>query len=179
MLLNITTTAGCRGKCVYCPQNRFQAAMRERPAFLTAAELALLTGLLHDTRFRAISFDGFSEPFDNPEIIDLYAIASEQEHDEENQVYTNGEAATPQVIRQLARFRFGRFDISCHGFDPDVYRRTRPFIDSRRVRDNVLFILENHANIERLVISVTGPFAKPCELDELAGLCAKHDAFLD
>jgi hypothetical protein len=179
MYLNITTTAGCRGKCVYCPQDQFQRAMGERPRYLSAAEFASLMRNVRDTHFHAFSFGGFAEPFDNPEIVELLAIAQNQENVEEVWVYTNGEGVSPEIVRRLAHLRIASFDVSCHGFDPELYRRTRPFIDSNKVRENVLFLLENRPGIGRLSLSLTGPFAAPEEIDELASLCARHGAFLE
>jgi hypothetical protein len=179
MYLNITTTAGCRGKCVYCPQDLFQKAMEPRPAFLTAAEFADLLPALRDTHFQAFSFGGFSECFDNPDIIDLLDMVQRQDNVEEIWIYTNGEAVTPEVVQQLARIPIARFDVSCHGFDARVYQRTRPFIDSNKVRGNLLYLLEHRPSIARLAVSVTGPFGSERDRSELAALCQAFGAFLE
>ena len=172
MHLNVTTTSGCRGRCVYCPQDRFWDAMTERPRFLTAAEFGELVPNLEGTHFESISFGGFSEPFDNPEIVELLTIAHGLDFVDEVAVYSNGEAMTPARMRELTGVRFGTVDVSCHGFEPETYRRTRSFIDPAAVRENVLFLLENHSNIANLTISVSGPFGSEESLDELAELCA-------
>jgi hypothetical protein len=176
--LNVTTTSGCRGKCVYCPQDRYQTAMSERPRYLTAGEFRSIVPMLEGTRFETMSFGGFSEPFDNPEIVELLTVAHELECVDELVVYSNGEAMTPATMRALAHVRFGTVDISCHGFDPETYRRTRSFIDPAAVRENVLFLLENRSNIANLTVSVSGPFGSKESLDELAELCTAAGATL-
>ena len=85
---------------------------------------------------------------------------------------------TPARMRELTGVRFGTVDVSCHGFEPETYRRTRSFIDPAAVRENVLFLLENHSNIANLAISVSGPFGSEESLDELAELCAASGANL-
>ena len=152
--------------------------MTERPRYLTAEEFAALVPMLEGTQFETMSFGGFSEPFDNPEIVDLLTIAHELEFVDELAVYSNGEAMTPDTMRALAHVRFGTVDVSCHGFDPETYRRTRSFIDPAAVRENVMFLLENHSNIADLTISVSGPFGSKESLDELAELCAVSGARL-
>ena len=171
MHLNVTTTSGCRGRCVYCPQDRYWDAMAERPRYLTADEFTALVPMLADTHFETMSFGGFSEPFDNPEIVDLLTLTYELDFVDEILVYSNGEAMTPATMQALAHVHFGTVDISCHGFDPETYRRTRSFVDPVAVRENVLFLLENHSNIANLTISVSGPFGSQDSLDELAALC--------
>jgi hypothetical protein len=176
--LNVTTTSGCRGRCVYCPQDRYWDAMADRPRYLTAAELHRLVPNLEGTHFETMSFGGFSEPFDNPEIVELLTLAHELDFVDEVAVYSNGEAMTPARMQELGHVRFGTVDVSCHGFDPEIYRRTRSFIDPAAVRENVLFLLDNRANIANLTISVSGPFGSDESLDELAGLCAASGATL-
>ncbi|HEY1365849.1 MAG TPA: radical SAM/SPASM domain-containing protein [Gaiellaceae bacterium] len=178
MHLNVTTTSGCRGRCVYCPQDRYWGAMADRPRFLTAAELRALVPQLEGTRFATMSFGGFSEPFDNPEIVELLSLAHELEFVEKLVVYSNGEAMTPATMRSLAHVDFETVDVSCHGFDPETYRRTRSFIDPAAVRENVLYLLENRANIRNLTISVSGPFGSDESLAELDDLCAAAGATL-
>jgi uncharacterized Fe-S cluster-containing radical SAM superfamily protein len=176
--LNVTTTSGCKGRCAYCPEDRFKAAMADRPRYLSASELCELLPNLAGTHFEVVSFGGFSEPFDNPEIVELVTLVSEQEFVDEIAVYSNGEAMTPATMRRLAGVRFGTVDISCHGFEIDTYRRTRSFIDPRAVRSNVMFLLENHANIDKLTISVSGPYGSEQSLAELEALCDTFGATL-
>jgi uncharacterized Fe-S cluster-containing radical SAM superfamily protein len=178
MHLNVTTTSGCRGRCVYCPQDRYWDAMRERPRFLTAAELEALVPMLERTHFEVMSFGGFSEPFDNPEIVELLTLASELDFVDEVVVYSNGEAMTPSTMRGLERVQLGTVDVSCHGFDPETYRRTRSFIDPTAVRTNVLHLLQHRDNIENLVVSVSGPFGSDEDLGELEALCTAAGATL-
>jgi MoaA/NifB/PqqE/SkfB family radical SAM enzyme len=176
--LNVTTTSGCRGRCVYCPQDRYWEAMRERPRFLTAAEFESLVPMLEGTHFDVLSFGGFSEPFDNPEIVDLLMLAATAEFVDEVFVYSNGEAMTPETMRALEHVRLGTVDVSCHGFDPETYRRTRSFVDPVAVRRNVIHLLRHRENIDNLVISVTGPFASDESLRELEELCESAGATL-
>jgi len=176
MLLNVTTTAACKANCVYCPQDRFRSAMAERPSYLSRYEFADLLPQLADTRFDAISFGGFSEPFEDPDIVELLAMAAEHDGFGGVCIYSNGESMTPDVVAALRQVPLARVDISCHGFDAETYRRARPFLDADKVRDNVLFLLQNRSNIDELVISVTGPFGSAEALAELAALCERFDA---
>jgi hypothetical protein len=152
--------------------------MAGRPRYLTAAEFSALVPMLEGTRFETMSFGGFSEPFDNPEIVELLTLAYELEFVDEVVVYSNGEAMTPATMRALEHVRFGTLDVSCHGFDPETYRRTRSFIDPVAVRENVLYLLENHTNVANLIISVSGPFGSAESLDELDELCSVAGATL-
>jgi uncharacterized Fe-S cluster-containing radical SAM superfamily protein len=176
--LNVTTTSGCRGRCVYCPQDRYWDAMRERPRFLTAAEFEALVPMLAGTHFDVLSFGGFSEPFDNPEIVELLTLASELDFVDDVVVYSNGEAMTRETMRALEHVRLGTVDVSCHGFDPETYRRTRSFVDPAAVRTNLLHLLGHRENIENLVVSVSGPFGSDESLGELETLCASAGATL-
>jgi uncharacterized Fe-S cluster-containing radical SAM superfamily protein len=177
--LNITTTAGCRGQCLYCPQDAFQFAMGKRPTLLSLEELTSLLPHLSDTRFKAVSFGGFSEPFDNPEIVALISLMSIQDFVDEIWIYTNGEALTPSIAKALADCPLARVDVSCHGFDSEVYRRTRSFIDPLVVRDNVIYLLAHRDNIANLTISVTGPFGSDEDHAELQRLCDAAGARLE
>jgi uncharacterized Fe-S cluster-containing radical SAM superfamily protein len=179
MHLNITTTSGCQGACVYCPQDLFKAAMRGRPEFLTAKEFTALLPHLGDSHFEVFSFGGFSEPFDNPEIVSLFELAQAQEFVEKIWVHTNGDAVTPKTVQRMASVRFDYFDISCHGLDPEAYRKTRPFVDGGRVRDNLLYLLGHRDNIRDLTVSVSGPFTPEDQLRGLASICRQHGANLD
>jgi uncharacterized Fe-S cluster-containing radical SAM superfamily protein len=176
MHLNITATSSCKAMCVYCPQDRFTSAMEGQPRHLSCREFVELLPALAGTRFEVVSFGGFTEPFDNPEIVELIAIASQQTFVDRIHIYTNGEALTPSIAEALQQVRLGYADISCHGFDAGTYRRTRPFLDAARIRENVLFLLQNRRNIDRLTISVTGPFGSPASLAELETLCSKYGA---
>jgi uncharacterized Fe-S cluster-containing radical SAM superfamily protein len=176
MHLNITATSSCKAKCVYCPQDRFTSAMEEQPGHLSCLEFVELLPALSGTHFEVVSFGGFTEPFDNPEIVDLITMASEQTFVDQIHIYTNGEALTPGIADALQDVRLGYVDISCHGFDEGTYRRTRPFLDVARIRENVLFLLRNRRNIDRLTISVTGPFGSRASLAELETLCSQYGA---
>lgn len=179
MLLNITATAKCKANCIYCPQEQFQSAMAGRPPYLSKEEFASLLPNLADTRFEAFSFGGFSEPFENPDIVALLALAAEQSFVERVSVYSNGESLTPDIVSSMQGIALSRVDISCHGFDPDAYRRTRRSLSSETVRDNVGFLLRNRNNIAELVISITGPFGSTESIAELETLCQRFDARLE
>jgi hypothetical protein len=179
MLLNITAVSACKADCIYCPQAAFQAAMAGRPAYLSRQEFAELLPNLADTQFEGFSFGGFSEPFENPDIVELLRLAAAQSFAGPVSVYSNGEALTPDMVEALRDVPLARVDISCHGFDDDIYRRTRRFLDPRKVRDNVLFLLRNRENIGELVISVTGPFGSAAAKNELAELCRRFGARLE
>jgi hypothetical protein len=176
MYLNITATAGCRGTCLYCPQDLFQQAMRGHPRHLSRAEFLSLLPNLRETHFAAVSFGGFSEPLDNPEIVSLLRLTREQLSVDALWVYTNGENLTPEIVRELEPARVDLLDVSCHGFDADVYRRTRSFIDPEKVRANVLSLLEHHTHIGHVTISVTGPFGSDADLCELQQRCEASGA---
>jgi hypothetical protein len=176
MHLNITATSSCKAKCVYCPQDQYTSATDGRPRHLSSREFQELLPNLAGTRFEVVSFGGFTEPFENPEIVDLLKITGGQTFVHEIHIYTNAEALTPEVAGALRQVRFAYVDISCHGFEPDTYRRTRPFLDAARIRENVQFLLANRRNIDRLTISVTGPFGAPAELARLEALCAEYGA---
>jgi len=179
MLLNITATAACTADCIYCPQGPFRSAMGGKPAYLSKQEFAALLPNLADTQFEAFSFGGFSEPFENPDIIELLGLAAEQSFVGKVNVYSNGEALTPERVEALRHVALSHVDISCHGFDTDTYRRTRRNLDPGRVRDNILFLLQSRQNIAELVISVTGPFGSAESLDQLAALCERFGARLE
>jgi len=176
MHLNITATSSCKASCVYCPQDRFTSAMKGQPRHLSRLEFVELLPALAGTHFDVVSFGGFTEPFENPEIVELITMASEQPFVDQIHVYTNGEGLTPSIAEELRGVRLGCVDISCHGLDADTYRRTRPFLDVARIRENVLSLLQNRANIDRLTISVTGPFGSPASLAELETLCSQYGA---
>src|ERR1700674_1255729 len=128
MHLNITTTSSCKAKCVYCPQDRFTSAMEGQPRHLSSLEFVELLPRLAGTHFEAISFGGFTEPFDNPEIVDLIKMTSEQTFVDQIHIYTNGEALTRSISEALQHVRLGYVDISCHGFDAVTNRPTEPFL---------------------------------------------------
>jgi uncharacterized Fe-S cluster-containing radical SAM superfamily enzyme len=176
MHLNITATSSCKAKCVYCPQDRFTSAMEGQPRHLSCLEFAELLPGLAGTHFEVVSFGGFTEPFENPEIVELITMASEQPFVDQIHIYTNGESLTPRIAERLQGVRLGYVDISSHGFDEGTYRRTRPFLDVTKIRENVLFLLQNRGNIDRLTISVTGPFGSPASLAELEMFCAQYGA---
>jgi hypothetical protein len=150
--------------------------MKGRPQNLTHAEFSALLPNLSDTHFTAFSFGGFSEPFDNPEIVSLLSLASEQPFVDELWVYTNGESLTPEIFSQLESIPLAIVDVSCHGFDAEVYRRTRSFIDPQRVRANLVHVLQHRENIARLTVSVTGPFGSESDFDQLQRLCETYGA---
>ena len=176
MRLNVTTTSGCRGKCVYCPQDEYQHAANALPRYLTPAELRELRGNL-GRRFDEISFGGFSEPFDNPDLVELLEIA--RTLTDRISIYTIGDLVDRSVVDRMAHVPIDRFDVSCHGFEPRVYERTRPFVDPRRVRENLLYLFEHRDHIRKLVVSVTGPFGSDEARAELAELCHRYRARLD
>ena len=175
MRLNITASAGCRGQCAYCPQDRYQRAMSAAPRMLTAAEFSSLLPRLRGTSFEEISFGGFSEPFDNSEIVELVTLA--RELTDSVSIYTIGEDATPELLGRMSHLSLNVFDVSCHGFDADVYRRTRPFVDPRNVERNVRWLLDHRANIRELRISMTGPFGGAAA-EEMRQLCRSKGAKL-
>ncbi|QEH32412.1 Radical SAM superfamily protein [Aquisphaera giovannonii] len=179
MYLNITTTAGCRGRCVFCPQDRFWAAMAGRPALLTPEELTALLPNLRGTRFRAFAFGGFSEPFDNPEILELFEITAAQDFVDATWVHTTGEALDPEMVARISRIRFDVFDVSCQGSGPGPHAKARPFIDEDRVMGNVHHLLRNRENIRQLTISVSGPFMPEAQVEDLRRACERHGAHLD
>ena len=176
MRLNITTTAHCTANCVYCPQDQYRAAMTDRPAYLSREEFTSLLPRLDDPHYENFSFGGFSEPFENPDMVDLLGLAAEQDNVDGVSVYSNGEHLTPEVVRAIRHIPLTLVDISCHGFDERTYRRTRPFLDAAKVRENLLFLLQNRDNIAQLVISVTGPFGSVELIAELQMLCEGHGA---
>lgn len=179
MLLNITATSACTAGCVYCPQPQFQAAMAGRPAYLSRQEFAALLPRLAGTQFDGFSFGGFSEPFENPDIVALLRLAAAQPFVGSVSLYTNGEALTPDTVEELQDVRLARVDVSCHGFDAETYRRTRRGLDPAKVRDNVMHLLRHRRNIAELVISVTGPFGRESALEALAALCRQSGARLE
>lgn len=148
--------------------------MSERPSYLTAQELAAIMPAFGETRFEAFSFGGFSEPFDNPEIVGLLEIAREAERVDQIRVYTNGEALTADLLRRLAHIRFDYVDVSCHALEAEVYRRTRPFLDVDKVRRNLHYLMQNRDNIAELTISVGGPFDSTEQLAQWEALCQRH-----
>jgi sulfatase maturation enzyme AslB (radical SAM superfamily) len=176
MHLNVTATSSCKANCVYCPQDQFRSAMHGRPLHLSRQEFSELLPSLAGTHFRVVSFGGFTEPFDNPEIVDLLTITSKQTFVDEVHIYSTGEGFTPRIVEKLQPVRLAYVEISCHGFDTETYRRTRPFVDVAKVRDNMLFLFQNRNNIDRLTVSVTGPFGSPAALAELEALCIKSGA---
>jgi hypothetical protein len=150
--------------------------MHGRPQHLSEQEFSELLPSLAGTHFTVVSFGGFTEPLDNPEIVDLLTITSQQRFVDEVHVYSNGEAFTPRIVEMLQKVRLAYVDISCHGLDSETYRRTRPFVDVAKVRDNLLFLFQNRCNIDRLTVSVTGPFGSPAALAELEALCIRSGA---
>jgi hypothetical protein len=180
MYLNITTTAGCRGSCVYCPQSEYQGAMAGvRPTALTAAEFAGLMPRLSGTHFKAFSFGGFSEPFDNSEIVALFEISQAQSFVDAIWVYTTGEAVGPDMLSRLRSIRFDYVDVSCHGSGAGAHRKARPFVDEDRVMENVYHLLDHRDNIRELTISVSGPFMPEAQRAELRAACHRKGARLD
>jgi MoaA/NifB/PqqE/SkfB family radical SAM enzyme len=171
MRLNVTATSFCKAKCVYCPQDQFISAMLGRPPHFSRQEFSELLPSLAGTHFRVVSFGGFTEPLDNPEIADLLSLTARQSFVDEVHVYSNGENFTPAMVEMLQNVRLAYVEISCHGLDTDTYRRTRPFVDAVKVRNNMVHLFRNRGNIDRITVSVTGPFGSPAALAELEALC--------
>src|SRR5262249_11683963 len=134
---------------------------------------------LAKTHFDTCSFGGFSEPFENPEIVDLIELSAAQRFVGQIAIYSNGELLTPAVVNALRHVPLFRVDVSCHGVDVDIYRRTRRSLDPGKIRDNVAFLLQNRENISELVISVSGPFGPSEALQELRELCVRYGARLE
>lgn len=176
MHLNVTTTGRCSADCIYCPQAQFGAAMQVRPAYLSPAEFAALLPNLASTRFDGVSFGGFSEPFENPDIVDLLSLAAEQSFAGALSVYSNGAFLTPEVVRAARHLPLARVDVSCHPLEAETYRRTRRHLDPALVYDNLVFLLQNRSNIAELVVSVTGPFGGAAAMAELEALCVRFGA---
>jgi radical SAM protein with 4Fe4S-binding SPASM domain len=81
--LEVTTTAGCRVACEFCPQKAFSRGYIRTGAVRTLAWETFTAALARISPEVGVSFGGMSEPFQNPRCTDMVLHATARGHEVE------------------------------------------------------------------------------------------------
>ncbi|MDW3192758.1 MAG: radical SAM protein [Cytophagales bacterium] len=119
--LEITTIAGCKISCSYCPQAMF-ALEHKKVSNNRLMTLETFKKSLSSVPIDVdIHFSGYSEPFLNPDCIDMIKFAYQKGH--EVSVYTTVEGLKTEHVRELEQLKFKKFNV--HLPDDGVHMRVR------------------------------------------------------
>jgi len=111
-ILEITTMVGCPLVCKYCPQDKLNKNYpKSSKKFLSLDDFkVILEKLPQDT---IINFCGFSEPFSNPNCLDLIKYAAQKKF--QLFIYTTLQGASREAINYLCRLcdegKIARFEL--------------------------------------------------------------------
>jgi hypothetical protein len=102
MFYEITTVIGCHNNCSYCPQKKLIANYNKYSNILTPSILSLknFKKIIDKIPFDIeINFAGFSEPFQNPDCVDMAIYAHKKGHIV--RIYTTLNYLTPNLLIKL------------------------------------------------------------------------------
>jgi len=116
----VTTRVGCKNMCVFCPQDKFIAAYRERlenssgQTELRAGDIVLTLDNFREFLGKipentTINFAGFSEPWTNPDCTEMCLIAHERGH--RIRVFTTLVGMKPDDIERLRQIPFQLLEV--------------------------------------------------------------------
>ncbi len=123
--LAITTHAGCRNQCLYCPQKSFIEAYRKRSVIATLSLRTFKTCLDSVPVNICISFSGFCEPWMNPDCTRMILHAHQKGH--QIRVNTSLVGIRPEDVELLKDIPFIKFVVHL----PDNKGMTRIYPDKK------------------------------------------------
>ncbi len=100
--IGITTVAGCKVNCSYCPQDVFLKSYCKNKSEMRLSLLEFQNILSNIPSEVWINFAGFSEPFLNDECKDMIVYAANKGH--HVQVYTTLVGLTPEIIEDIYEY---------------------------------------------------------------------------
>jgi len=119
--LEITTIAGCKISCTYCPQALFALEHKKVTNNRLMSLDTFKQSLASVPTDVDIHFSGYSEPFLNPNCIDMIRFAYEKGH--RISVYTTVEGLKAEHIPELEQMAFKKFNV--HLPDDGLHMRVK------------------------------------------------------
>lgn len=119
--LEITTIAGCKISCSYCPQALFALEHKKvsNDRFMSLETFKQsLSSVPTDVD---IHFSGYSEPFLNPNCIEMIRFAYDKGH--RISIYTTVEGLEAEHVRELEQMEFKKFNV--HLPDDGLHMRVK------------------------------------------------------